>query len=402
MILIKSLKQKLLNLKNDEENNNQAGRNSRFFFILILLLLSTFVACQSEEIPILTNSTSPSFTNSPLPTTTEEPNDQVEGITYLNEEILINGRNNNIHILTIDLSINNIKVVPYLSFDRIYGFETLSEMVFKNDAYAGITSGFFYMYGRPSGLVVNNGSLLSAGTGRFNSLIITKDHAYFETINTVIYVKTNSSEILTIDTINAPIEGAIQSALYNQYYGKTDRLDFPHTVIHLLDNTIMSIIKTDGPYDIPEEGVILCFRNLPAYTMLNQYDQLTLNIEPNFDFTINAYECSLMIVKDGINVAPDYDPWIGTLNQYDPRTCVGIDDSGKLVFIVVDGRQGEYSSGVTGKELADLCIDYGLLNVAMLDGGASAEMIVNKQIVNSLSYNQEERPLAGGFLIIVD
>ncbi|MCK5812115.1 MAG: phosphodiester glycosidase family protein [Clostridiales bacterium] len=352
--------------------------------------------------PRTINTIMPLITITPLPVVTEKPNNEVKGITYSNEEIKVNGRNNQIHKLIIDLSYENIKVTTYLSFDRIYGFETLSEMVKKNNAYAGITAGFFYLYGRPSGLVVNNGLLLSSGTGRFKSLIINKDEAHFETINTVIYAKTTTNEVLSIDTVNAPIEGAIQSALYNQYYGKTDRLDFSHTVVHLLDNTIMSITKTDSPYDIPDEGVILCFRNLPAYSMINKYDQLTLTIEPKFSNITSGYECSLMIVEDGLNIATDYDPWIGTLNQYDPRTCVGVDKKGQLMFVVVDGRQGEYSSGVTGKELADICIDLGLINVAMLDGGASAEMIVNEKIVNSLSYKQEERPLAGGFLIMVD
>jgi hypothetical protein len=64
----------------------------------------------------------------------------------------------------------------------------------------------------------------------------------------------------------------------------------------------------------------------------------------------------------------------------------------------VDGRQPGYSIGVTGKELADILISVGVTEAAILDGGASSEMIYENEIVNKPSTGKE-RLLASGFVI---
>ena len=393
----------MLNLKKEEKNKIEARLCPRFFIIpLLLIILLVLVSCKNNEfdIPIESYRIVENPSNKPIETQEIEEDD--EFFFYDQKQITINGKVSEAYIITLDLAKENIKVEPYLSFNKIYGFETLSDMVKRESAYAAVTSGFFYMYGRPSGLFVTNGKVISAGTGRFNSLVIESDKAYFENINTKMHVILGNNEVINIDTLNAPMEGTIQSAIYTRDYGKTNRLHFEHIAIHVVDNTIMSIKKMSDETPIEDEGYLICFKNLPAYIMLNRLDFLKIVIEPTFNLGTNAYECSKMIVENGVNIASDYDPWIGNLNNYDPRTCVGINEEGHLVFIVVDGRQVPYSLGVTGKQLADICIDLGLKDVAMLDGGASAEMIVDGSIMNKLSFQNEERPLAGGFLIFID
>ena len=53
---------------------------------------------------------------------------------------------------------------------------------------------------------------------------------------------------------------------------------------------------------------------------------------------------------------------------------------------------------VTGKELADILISVGVTEAAILDGGASSEMIYENEIVNKPSTGKE-RLLASGFVI---
>jgi len=365
-------------------------------FILAIFILN--VACsKNNQSDIIENKENIKIT----PTYTNEIVKQ-PSIEFTQTKLKVNGRNNVVSSLFVDLSKGHVKILPYLSFNKIYGFETLSDMAKREGAKAAITSGFFYMYGRPSGLVVNDGEIISAGTGRFNSLIIEKNAAHFEKINTKIVVKLKNSEILTIDTLNAPIENSIQSAMYTRVYGTTDRLHFEHTIIHIVGDRVVSIQTVDDEAKIPKEGFLLAFRYLPKYIVIKPNDYMKVSVTPSFDKDVNAYECSKMIVEDGINVATEYDPWIGNVNQYDPRTCVGTSKDGNIIFIVVDGRLGEYSSGVTARELADICISMDLVDVAMLDGGASAEIFIDGQVKNRLSYNNEQRLLAGGFLIFVD
>jgi exopolysaccharide biosynthesis protein len=67
--------------------------------------------------------------------------------------------------------------------------------------------------------------------------------------------------------------------------------------------------------------------------------------------------------------------------------------------MTVDGRQPGYSVGVSAKELADFLIGYGVKDAAMLDGGASTEMILKGKVINKPSFKGEERPLGGALLV---
>jgi exopolysaccharide biosynthesis protein len=58
-----------------------------------------------------------------------------------------------------------------------------------------------------------------------------------------------------------------------------------------------------------------------------------------------------------------------------PRTAAGVTRDGKtLVLLVVDGRQPDWSVGVTLPELAQMMIDAGAWNAINLDGGGSSAM----------------------------
>jgi len=71
-----------------------------------------------------------------------------------------------------------------------------------------------------------------------------------------------------------------------------------------------------------------------------------------------------------------------------PRTAVGIDASGRLVLVVVDGRS-EKSAGVLLVELARILIEFGSVDALELDGGGSSAMWVEDRIVNVPSDGQE-------------
>jgi exopolysaccharide biosynthesis protein len=91
---------------------------------------------------------------------------------------------------------------------------------------------------------------------------------------------------------------------------------------------------------------------------------------------------------------------VGVMTNRDPRTAVGIKEDGTVILFVVDGRQPGFSAGFTGKELAEYLIGCGVRDAAMLDGGASTEMLVEGRLVSRPSHKGEERPLAGGILIL--
>ena len=65
-----------------------------------------------------------------------------------------------------------------------------------------------------------------------------------------------------------------------------------------------------------------------------------------------------------------------------PRTAMGVTSDGRMLLVVVDGRQPGYSVGMTLQELADLMASLGAQNAINLDGGGSSAMWVNGIRVN--------------------
>lgn len=64
-----------------------------------------------------------------------------------------------------------------------------------------------------------------------------------------------------------------------------------------------------------------------------------------------------------------------------PRSAIGQTSDGTILFIVIDGRQPGHSLGASMKDMADLFEEYGAVNAMALDGGTSAMMIYQNQIL---------------------
>ena len=63
-----------------------------------------------------------------------------------------------------------------------------------------------------------------------------------------------------------------------------------------------------------------------------------------------------------------------------PRSAVGLDRAERLLLLfVVDGRQPNYSEGVTLPELAQIAIEYGADEAFNLDGGGSSTLVIEDQ-----------------------
>ncbi len=114
----------------------------------------------------------------------------------------------------------------------------------------------------------------------------------------------------------------------------------------------------------------------------------------------NAISGSLIFVERGETGTLGNHPYI---TQPQPRTAVALDEQGEtLLLVVVDGRQPNYSEGVTIAELAGIVIDYGGYTALNLDGGGSSTLVVEGAdgepvILNSPIHNRipgRERPVA--------
>lgn len=376
-------------------------RNNRFILIIvliavpfILLLAGHFLFKYWQEGVV------PHF---PVQTSQEpelEDNNEFP-VKYIHKTEEINGYKQEINMLEIDLRSGKVEVLPVLSHNKIYGFENLSEIVLRSNAYAAVNAGFFYEYGQPAGMVVNNGEIIAKSTGVYPVFLINNGKAGLEEIKTKMFLK-HQKGTLSISNINTSGKTG-QTVLYTPAYGTTNRAKTGNITVTIEDNTIRKIASYKGEVDIPYNGMLLTFYGSVEYSINNLPfsigDSVEFYYEPGLESDAQAYECGSWIVKNGQIVIGEKDAWVGVMTNRDPRTVIGIKEEGSVILMTVDGRQPGYSAGLTGKELGQLLLKYGINDAAMLDGGASTEMIVEGKIVNRPSFKGRERPLGGGIIV---
>ncbi len=89
--------------------------------------------------------------------------------------------------------------------------------------------------------------------------------------------------------------------------------------------------------------------------------------------------------------------------QPEPRAALGLDEDGRTLFLVaVDGRQPNYSEGLTVIELGQILREYGVYTAFNLDGGGSVTLVIEGEdgrpvVLNSPIHGRVpglERPVA--------
>lgn len=325
-------------------------------------------------------------------------------IEYRNISTTINGLKQNIFLLEFDPLDERIEFKPVLSYDNVFGFEKLSEICKRTGAYGAINGGFFYEQGDPVGMVSIDGKIIINATGNDPVLVIDKNGAKFKKMFSQLSFSVDNEKVYINKLNRTGLDGNI--ILYTDAYGSTNRAKIKNTSLRVENGIITSIIRdTLQEVQIKKDSCLISFfgKNsiLPDKLGIKVGDNINIEMEPQFNGEYCAYECGCMLVENGISVAPNEYRWVGTLNNRDPRTAIGIKKDGRVVLIVVDGRQPGYSSGFTGKELADYLISIGVQDAAMLDGGATSQMYVNGSLKNKPSYRGIERAVAGAFIVRV-
>lgn len=103
---------------------------------------------------------------------------------------------------------------------------------------------------------------------------------------------------------------------------------------------------------------------------------------------------SHILVQDGANALHSCS---GAICSRNPRTGIGLMPDGRIVLVVVDGRQ-HGSVGMSLAELASFFLGLGATSAMNLDGGGSSAMAIKGQIVNDPS-DGFERAVTNAILI---
>lgn len=154
-----------------------------------------------------------------------------------------------------------------------------------------------------------------------------------------------------------------------------------------------AIVATNGDYyGVHDSGLVI--RNGVVYrsatyddTCVIYYDG-TMKTHKKEEFDINeavkngAYQgwtFGPTLVRDGVLLSGFEDYAISDKN---PRTAIGYYEPGHYCLITVDGRARGYSDGLSLTELAELMYGFGCTEAYNLDGGGSAMMAYNGDLIN--------------------
>lgn len=88
--------------------------------------------------------------------------------------------------------------------------------------------------------------------------------------------------------------------------------------------------------------------------------------------------------------------WVTTKQ---PRTMIGQYANDDLIFIVIDGRQNDWSSGITLENLQDKLLKLGVKSAYNLDGGGSSAMYFDGKLMNKPS-DGKERPVVNNIVVM--
>ena len=112
--------------------------------------------------------------------------------------------------------------------------------------------------------------------------------------------------------------------------------------------------------------------------------------EANKDQLQEAVGASIYLVRNGEVVVGHSDRY--TSNRAS-RTAIGITADGKVVMVVLDGRQEPFSAGGASEELAQIMLDAGCITAVNLDGGGSTTYVA--KLEGADDYGVVSRPSDG-------
>jgi len=341
--------------------------------------------------------------------------------------------------------------------DPARGRDTVSSVVQRTRALAGVNADYFGGTGDPLGLGITNGDLYSEPwkTPRAAfGLDATGRTAYFGVLSFAGVLsaegKEGSADVISIDRPLA-LTDHNDMVVYNQLYGPVsggrpgavelivNGVNLPLQPNKLMTGTVDAIMPSiTAASPIPDDGIVFSASSGSAaarYLLgLNRGDRIhfVAAIAPASDLrdalnvtdlvrgpdtlpsrsaglsrnamawanALNAVGGGPRLLVDGKVDIDGYAEGFndGFVNGPHARTAVGATPNGKIFLVAVEGKPF-VSSGVSLYELASILLRYGAVNAINLDGGGSTTMDVGGVTVNYPSEGMGERRVADTLLV---
>jgi hypothetical protein len=295
-----------------------------------------------------------------------------------------------------------------LSNDRVAEdgarLETTSRMCARVHCLLGVNGDFAGVgTDAPLGAFVTDGELLRSPSSTHHQLSLTADGKL--TDQTFAWrgkLTTTDTKSMFFDGVNVDrAPGRI--VLYTPAFGPTTKTAAPGVDLVLrvinpagefrLDQTalveLLALNEEAQDAPIPGDGAVLSADGAGADALRSVWAQVATGAATNQAFLrledtgVDVRESvggSPILVKDGKRWFTD--PGDNFTNGRHPRTLIGWTPGGDKLLVTVDGRQPEFSVGMTLHEAADLLIGLGATEGINLDGGGSTTFVRGGNVIN--------------------
>lgn len=328
----------------------------------------------------------------------------------------------NIKILEIDITHPKNKIETVLAKDVLgTGFEKTSSMAKRNSRSGHIVIGAvnadFFGISDPynpytflvGSMILNNEFTFGRISQRPSFAIDTLKRLIIDDLGFSAIIKTKQGYSKSISSLNDTVR-TNSLVMFNKYFGSSTKTNNTVTELRLkrvsplvIGDTIKFVVKA---------------KNVGLGNMTYNPDEYVLS----GNGTSKAFLDSTILVNDTIKIVFNTNPFRGQIysmtgggptlvingtipsglqTAVHPRTAVGFNqDSTKIFFVTVDGRQPGFSVGMSLPELANYMLSIGCWNAVNLDGGGSTTMVVRNRVVNSPSDAAGERSVANALLAV--
>lgn len=316
------------------------------------------------------------------------------------------------------------RLASVLSNGRVLDAEAVSDLARRHNAVAAINGGFFNRNnGEPTGLLKVDGELVSdSSLARGVVVVHTPPGGPVSLEFDRLAAKMSMTFQAATGEITVPIDGVDTTRergklmIYTPgYYPDSDTA--PTGTEWVLDGDPLKVREVRvgfGSTPIPARGAVLSYGGVrlpPELVALTVGVDVSLSIgwRSTFGMPAQVLDESHHIIngagllrRNGMALTDWSDEGLrgdDFTHSRHPRTLVGRDRSGTIWLAAVDGRQPDYSIGMTFDDLQRLGDRLGLTDALNLDGGGSTTMVVRGQVVNRPSDPTGARPVADAIIV---
>lgn len=327
-----------------------------------------------------------------------------------------------VYLLKLDPS--SVRIASVLSNGRVLDAEAVTVMAQRHRALAAVNGGFFNRTnGEPIGLLKVAGELVSDSKALKGVVIISSPPGGPTSLSfdrlaarmKLAYKAEDGQRTVPIDGVDTTRERGKLMLYTPAYHPHSDTA--PTGTEWTLEGKplrVTAVRARRGRTPIPRDGAVLSYGGVtppPPLAALTVGTEVDLSTEWRSDFGVPEVDLEAsdhiingagLLRQGGKQVTDWTNEGLSGPDFTDarhPRTMIGQDGNGAMWLAAVDGRQPDYSIGMTFADMQRLATKLGLTDALNLDGGGSTTMVVRDIVVNRPSDPAGARPVADAIIV---